>query len=59
MVNSYYQKHKAILRKEAREIYRNLSEEEKDKRPKPSEADIKIFLKNKNRSINFISRIDP
>ena len=33
MVNSYYQKHKAILRKEAREIYRNLSEEEKEKRP--------------------------
>ena len=34
MVNKYYQKHKEILRKEARERYQNLSEEEKDKRRK-------------------------
>ena len=32
MLNKYYQKHKERLRKEAREIYQNLSEEEKDKR---------------------------
>ena len=32
MVNKYHQKHKERLRKEARERYRNLSEEEKDKR---------------------------
>ena len=31
MVNKYYQKQKEILRKEARERYQNLSEEEKDK----------------------------
>ena len=32
MVNKHYQKHKEKLRKEARERYQNLSEEEKDKR---------------------------
>ena len=32
MATSYYQKHKEKLRKEARERYQNLSEEEKDKR---------------------------
>ena len=30
MVNNYSQNHKERLRKEAREIYQNLSEEEKD-----------------------------
>ena len=34
MVNKYYQKHKEKLRKEARERYQNLSEEEKEKRRK-------------------------
>ena len=34
MVNNYYQKHKEKLRKEAREKYENLSEEEKEKRRK-------------------------
>ena len=34
MVNKYYQKHKERLRKEARERYQNLSEEEKGKRRK-------------------------
>ena len=29
MVNKYYQKHKEKLRKEAREKYQNISEEEK------------------------------
>ena len=32
MVNKYYQKHKERLRKEERERYQNLSEEEKEKR---------------------------
>ena len=32
MVNRYYQKHKERLRKKARERYKNLSEEEKNKR---------------------------
>ena len=31
MVNDYNQKHKGRLRKEARERYQNISEEEKDK----------------------------
>ena len=31
MVNRYYQKQKKRLRKEARERFQNLSEEEKDK----------------------------
>ena len=31
MANNYYQKHKEKLRKEVRERYPNLSEEEKDK----------------------------
>ena len=34
MTNKYYQKRKEILRKEGRERYQNLSEEEKDKRQK-------------------------
>ena len=33
MANKYYQKHKKKLRKEARERYQNLSEEEKEKKP--------------------------
>ena len=32
MTNNYYQKNKEKLRKEARERYQNLSEEEKDKK---------------------------
>ena len=32
MVNKYYQKNKEKLRKEARERYKNLSEEEKEKK---------------------------
>ena len=43
MVNKYYQKHKEKLRKEARERYQNLSEDEKDKRRKRSETVVKIF----------------
>ena len=34
MVNKFYQKHKEKLRKEARERYQNLSEEEKEKKVK-------------------------
>ena len=32
MVNKYYQKHKESLRKEARQRYKNLPEDENDKR---------------------------
>ena len=32
MINKCFQKHKERLRREARERYQNLSEEEKDKR---------------------------
>ena len=32
MINKFYQKHKEKLRKEARERYQNLSEEEKEKK---------------------------
>ena len=49
MVNKYYQKHKPRLRKEARERYQNLSKEEKDKRQKRPEKDIKILLKKKKK----------
>ena len=34
ITNNYYQKHKERLRKEAREKYQNLSEEEKGQRQK-------------------------
>ena len=34
MTNKYYQKHKEKLRKEARERYQNLSEEERQKAKK-------------------------
>ena len=34
MVNTYYQKYKERLRKEAHERYQNLTQEEKDKRQK-------------------------
>ena len=36
MVHKYYQKHKEKLRKEARERYQNLSEEEKEKKASAS-----------------------
>ena len=47
MVIKYYQKHKEKIRKEARERYKNLSEEEKDKRQKKN--DIKSLLKKKKK----------
>ena len=37
ITNNYYQKHKERLRKEAREKYQNLSEEEKGKRQKEAQ----------------------
>ena len=43
MVNKYYQKHKERLRKEVRERYQNLSEEEKDKRRKKAQENISKF----------------
>ena len=49
MVNNYYQKHKERLRKEARERYQNLSEEEKIKGEKRLEKDIKMLLMKKKK----------
>ena len=53
MTNKYYQKRKEILRKEGRERYQNLSEEEKDKRQKWSETDIKVFRKGKQKLLEY------
>ena len=47
MINKNYQKHKEKLRKEARERYHNISEQENDKMQKKREKDIKILLKKK------------
>ena len=49
MVNKYYKKNKEKLRKETRERYQNLSEEEKEKDERRLETDIKIFLKKKSK----------
>ena len=58
MSNKYYQKHKEKLRKEAREIYQNLSEEEKTKGEKRAEKGIKILLNiKKEKSVNIIRNI--
>ena len=43
MTNSYYQKHKENLRKEARKRYQNLFKEEKERRQKMSQTNIKSF----------------
>ena len=45
MVNKYYQKHKEILRKEARERYQIFLKKKKIKGEKRFEKDIKILLK--------------
>ena len=47
MINKNYQKHKEKLRKEARERYHNISEQENDKMQKKREKGIKILLKKK------------
>ena len=49
MLNSCYQKAKERFPKEARKIYQNLSEEEKDKIEKRLQKDIKILLKKKKK----------
>ena len=54
MENKYKQKHKERLQEEARERYQNLSEEEKDKRPKKYEKDIKILLKKKKKLVSVL-----
>ena len=48
MVNKY-QKNKEKPRKEAHERYKNLSEQEKEKRQKGPKTDIKIFLKKQKK----------
>ena len=57
MVNKYFQKTKEKLQKEDRENIQNLPREEKEKRPKRHETDIKIFLKKKKKKSVSIS--DP
>ena len=49
MVNKCYQKNKEKPRKEARERYQNLSEEEKKGEKSLVTDIIKIFLKKKNK----------
>ena len=54
MVNKYYVERKKELRKEARNKYQNLSEEEKEKGIKRPKSDTKIFpmkLRKTNLSI--------
>ena len=48
MVNKYYQKNKEKIQKEARERYKNLSEEEK-KSVSIIGIELIIFLKKKNK----------
>ena len=49
MVNNNYKKHKEKLQKEALVKYQNISEEEKYKKRKRFETDIKNFLKKKKK----------
>ena len=50
----YYENYKDRLRKQARDKYRNLSEEEKNKKLNMLARDIEIFLKKKKeRSVNM------
>ena len=50
MINKYYQKCKERFRKEARERYQNLSEEEKEKSISIIANVIRLFLRNKSKS---------
>ena len=55
MVNKYYQKNKEKLRKQARERYPNLSEEEKEKRRKTSRDRYKnLSEEEKEKNVNII-----
>ena len=57
MVNSYYEKHKEKLQKEASKIFQNLSEEKKDKRQKKARERYQTFTEEeKNESILFRRR---
>ena len=49
MVNKYYKKNKEKLRKQAREKYQNLSEEEKVKNVNIIVIQLRIFLKKRNK----------
>ena len=56
MVNKYYQKHKERLRKEARERYPNLSEEEKDERQKKARERYQNFTEEeKEKKMSVLS----
>ena len=45
----YYKNNKAKLREQARDKYRNLSEEEKDKKENMGKIDFVICLKKRNK----------
>ena len=49
MVKMYYQKHKEIIRKEARERYQMFLKKKKTKGKKRPEKDIKVLLKKEKR----------
>ena len=53
MTNKYYQKHKEKLRKEARERYQNLSEEERQKAKKGSRQILKCLWRGKRRKHQY------
>ena len=46
---NYYEKDKERLREQARDKYRNLSEEEKNKKTEYGKTDIAISMKKKNK----------
>ena len=54
MVNKYYQKHKEKLRKEARERYQNLSEEEKKKRQYHRERNKNLSEEENGKKVEYM-----
>ena len=53
----YYENDKEILREQARDKYRNLSEEDKNKRREYGNYDTAIFLKKINKDYKNIKKI--
>ena len=54
---SYYENDKERLREQARDKYRNLSEEKKMKRENMEDTDIIIYLKKRNKDSKNIKKI--
>ena len=57
MTNNYHLKHKKRLRKEAREKYQNLSEEEKDKRQKKARERYQNLTEDEKKSFSIIVNV--